>query len=86
MDSENILEIHDLRTYFHTIDGVVRAIDGVDLQIRSGETLGLVGESGSGKSVTAHSIMRLLPKRVSRIHSGEVCFRRGYGDARPGRR
>jgi peptide/nickel transport system ATP-binding protein len=80
MNAENVLEIRDLRTYFHTLDGVVRAIDGVDLEIRSGETLGLVGESGSGKSVTAHSILRLLPKRIARIQGGSITFKRRSGD------
>ena len=54
-----LLEVRDLRTYFHVMDGVVRAVDGVSFSIRRGETLGLVGESGCGKSVTALSIMRL---------------------------
>ena len=58
-DSEYLLEVRDLRTYFKVMDGVVKAVDGVSLAIRRGETLGVVGESGCGKSVTALSIMRL---------------------------
>src|SRR3954463_12315063 len=75
-----MLEIEDLETYFYTHDGVVRAVDGVTLDIKPGETLGLVGESGCGKSVTAHSILRLLPKKISTIAGGRVWFRRRDGD------
>lgn len=70
---EVILEVKDLRTYFFTEDGVVHAVDGVDLTVRRGQTLGLVGESGCGKSVTSLSIMRLLPMS-GKIVSGEILF------------
>ena len=58
---EWLLEIEGLKTYFHTDEGVAKAVDGVSYAIRPGETLGVVGESGSGKSVTALSILQLLP-------------------------
>ncbi len=80
MKSENILEIDDLEVDFRTLDGIVRGINGVTLNIRQGETLGVVGESGCGKSVTAHSILRLLPKRVASIPHGKIWFRRRNGD------
>ncbi len=70
-----LLEIKNLHTHFLTADGVVRAVDDVTLQIQSQQTLGLVGESGCGKSVTAHSILRLLP-RNGRVVDGEILFRR----------
>jgi peptide/nickel transport system ATP-binding protein len=68
-----VLDVQDLRTYFFADDGVVHAVDGVSLQVWPGETLGIVGESGSGKSVTAASIMRLVPSR-GRIVSGSIRF------------
>jgi ABC-type dipeptide/oligopeptide/nickel transport system ATPase component len=72
---EVLLEIRDLRTYFFTEDGVVKAINGVNLEIASGETLGLVGESGSGKSVTALSILRLIQDPPGKIVSGQILFK-----------
>src|SRR5581483_7200987 len=69
-----LLEIRDLRTYFFSRDGVVRAVDGVSLDLRPGETLGVVGESGCGKSVTALSVLRLVPQPPGRIVSGEILF------------
>ncbi len=76
MATDNVLvEIKDLHTYFHLAEGVVRAVDGVDLRIRRGQTLGVVGESGCGKSVTALSLLRLVPP-PGRIESGEILFYR----------
>lgn len=68
-----LLQIEDLRTYFHTEEGVIRAVDDVSLEIREGRTLGVVGESGSGKSVTALSVMRLLTA-TARIETGRIAF------------
>jgi oligopeptide/dipeptide ABC transporter ATP-binding protein len=72
--SEPLLQIHGLRTYFTTESGTAKAVDGVDLDIMPGEVLGLVGESGSGKSVTALSILRLVPDPPGRIVAGEIRF------------
>jgi oligopeptide/dipeptide ABC transporter ATP-binding protein len=69
-----LLEVRDLRTYFHVMDGTVKAVDGVDFKIRRGATLGLVGESGCGKSVTAHTIMRLIETPPGEIADGEIWF------------
>ncbi|HEY3542361.1 MAG TPA: ABC transporter ATP-binding protein [Gaiellaceae bacterium] len=69
-----LLEVENLRTHFFTRAGVVRAVDGVDFAIEKGKTLGIVGESGCGKSVTALSIMRLLPTPPARIVSGSIRF------------
>jgi len=69
-----LLEIKDLRTYFETENGTVRAVDGVDLIVNEGDTLGVVGESGCGKTVLALSIMRLIPTPPGRIVSGEIIF------------
>src|ERR671936_442041 len=69
-----LLEVNDLKTQFFTRDGVVRAVDGVSFQLDAGETLGLVGESGCGKSVSALSLMRLIPQPPGKIVSGSVAF------------
>jgi len=70
----NLLEVKDLRTYFQTEDGLVKAVDGISFNLKRGETLGIVGESGSGKSVTNLSIIRLVPDPPGKIVSGEVVF------------
>ena len=69
-----ILEVRDLRTYFLLRRGIVKAVDGVSFTLNRGETLGLVGESGCGKSMTALSILRVIPKPAARIVGGEVLF------------
>lgn len=74
MQAPPILEVQDLKTYFFTRTGVVKAVDGIDLYLRPGETLGIVGESGSGKSMTALSIMGLVPQPAGRIVGGQVVF------------
>ena len=82
MDTQNqkpVVCVEELKTYFQTLDGTVRAVDGVSLHVNRGETLGVVGESGSGKSVTAYSILRLLPRKTSRIVGGHIWFDRGDG-------
>jgi len=74
MEQELLLRITDLQTYFYTDAGTVKAVDGVTFDIRKGETLGVVGESGSGKSITAMSVMRLIPEPPGKIIHGEIYF------------
>jgi peptide/nickel transport system ATP-binding protein/oligopeptide transport system ATP-binding protein len=72
--SDPVLQLIGLETQFRTRRGVVKAVDGLDLDLHAGETFGLVGESGCGKSVTALSILRLLPKPAGRIAAGRILF------------
>ena len=77
MDAANvILDVRDLRTVFHTFDGVAKAVDGVSYQLKEGEPLGIVGESGCGKSVSALSVLRLIPHPPGRIVGGEIFFKK----------
>ena len=69
---EPLLEVRDLRTYFHTEEGVGRAVDGVSFSVGKGKTLGIVGESGCGKSVSALSVMRLVADPPGRIEFGQI--------------
>lgn len=71
-DGKNILEIKNMHTYFYMDSGVVKSVDGVDIELREGSTLGIVGESGSGKSVTALSVMGLLMGTTGKIAEGEI--------------
>lgn len=71
---KELLKVNNLKTYFFTHEGIVKAVDAVSFSINKGETLGIVGESGSGKSVTALSIMRLIPQPPGKIVSGEIIF------------
>ena len=74
MEHEKILQVKDLRTYFKTGSGYAKSVDGVSFDLNKGETIGIVGESGSGKSVTALSILGLLPKPQGQIMGGEIIW------------
>src|SRR5210317_2523424 len=69
-----LLEVKNLKTYFHTRDGIVRAVDGVSFDVKAGQTVGIVGESGSGKSVTCYSLLGLIPQPPGRIEGGVAKF------------
>ena len=71
--SNDLLKVKDLKTYFFTASGVSKAVDGVSFTLKKGQTMGIVGESGSGKSVTASSVIRLLPK-IGKIVDGSIKF------------
>ena len=75
MNNQIILEIKDLKTYFFGYEGAARAVDGVSYQLAQGEPLGIVGESGCGKSVTALSVLRLIPMPPGRVVGGEILFK-----------
>ena len=75
LEPSPILNVQDLRVHFHTLEGTVKAVNGVSFVLNKGETLGLVGESGCGKSVTAMALLRLLPSPPARIPAGEVLLR-----------
>src|SRR5216117_2513706 len=72
--AEVLLSVRNLKTYFYTDEGVVKAVDGLSYELRKGQTLGIVGESGSGKSVHALSVMRLIPQPPGKIVDGQILF------------
>src|SRR5882757_8781897 len=72
--AEALLDIRDLRTWFKTDDGMVQAVDGVDIRIDRGETVGIVGESGCGKTVTARSVLQLIDMPPGRFESGQILW------------
>jgi oligopeptide transport system ATP-binding protein len=74
LENKKILEVKNLKTFFYTDDGIVKAVDGVSFDLEIGETLGIVGETGSGKSVTALSILKLIPQPRGKIVEGEIIF------------
>ena len=76
MEQDHLIDVHDLKTYFYLREGVVKAVDGASFSITRGKTTGVVGESGCGKSVTAQSIMQIVP-RPGRIVSGQITFNYG---------
>jgi oligopeptide transport system ATP-binding protein len=75
MADHKLLEVTDLKMHFHTRDGIVKAVDGVSFELDRSETIGVVGESGSGKSVSAMTLMRLIPMPPGRIEGGEALFK-----------
>src|SRR6266702_8121130 len=72
--ADELLRVEDLRTYFYTRRGVVKAVDGVSFSVGPGETLGIVGESGSGKTMTSLSLLRLVPQPGGKIVGGKILF------------
>ena len=72
--AKTILEVKGLKTYYYTEEGVVPAVDGLDFDVKEGETFAIVGESGCGKSVTSMSILRLIPDPPGKIISGEILY------------
>ena len=73
-DQKPLLDVRNLSTQFHTQDGIVKAVDGVSYNVKRGETIALVGESGCGKTVSALSILRIIPEPPGKIVSGEIIF------------
>ena len=74
-NKEIILSVKDLKTYFYTEEGTVKAVDGLSFEVHKGEFVGLVGESGCGKSVSAMSLLRLIPYPPGIIVNGEIIFK-----------
>src|SRR5260370_24136710 len=72
--AETLLDIRGLKTWFRTDDGMVRAVDGIDLHINGGETVGVVGESGCGKTVTARSVLKLIDMPPGRFEAGQILW------------
>ena len=72
--AKEILSVKNLKTYFHLASGTAKAVDGVSFSLNEGEILGIIGESGCGKSVTASSVIRLLPNKIGKIENGEINF------------